>query len=180
MMPQKKNPDFAELVRGRSARLIGQLNHLLVVVKGLPLSYNRDLQEDKVALFDAFDTARSCTRVVCAMLESIQFQREAIEGALAGDFSNATELADGLAKLGVPFREAHEVTGRVVRWCISNQRTLESMTAAELKSIDPVIPASFDVECLTHRSAFQSRNSEGGTAPNRVREQIARARAELA
>ncbi len=178
IMPQKKNPDVAELIRGRTGRAIGALVQLATTLKGLPLAYNRDLQEDKEPVFYALDSVRGSLRLMNHMLLDAKFNRDRMRASLSGDFSNATDLADDLARKGVPFREAHEVVGHVVRRCIESKLKLEDMGVDDLKTIDP----RFDAESrrvLSHRYVMSARLSEGGTAPKAVLEQIAKAEAAL-
>ncbi len=178
IMPQKKNPDVAELIRGRTGRAIGALVQLATTLKGLPLAYNRDLQEDKEPVFYSLDSVRGSLRLMRHMLLDAKFNRDRMRAALSGDFSNATDLADDLARKGVPFREAHEVVGHVVRRCIESKLKLEDMGVEDLKTIDP----RFDAESrrvLSHRYVMSARVSEGGTAPKAVLEQILKAEAAL-
>jgi argininosuccinate lyase len=178
IMPQKKNPDVAELVRGKSGRAIGDLTALLVVVKGLPLAYNKDMQEDKEALFDATDTLGDCLRAVDGMVASMTVNADAMRTGALGGFMAATDLADYLAAHGVPFREAHEVVGRLVLECERSGRTLQDLSAAELRAAS----TSFDedaVDVLDIDTVVQRRASEGGTGHDAVREQLERARASV-
>ncbi len=171
IMPQKRNPDAAELVRGKAGRVIGDLNALLVMVKGLPLAYNRDLQEDRHALFDAVDTTRASARVLAGALATMTVRRERYEHALLGDFLLATELADHLATRGVPFREAHHVAGRIVSACEQRGADLSSLTVEALRAFHPAFDErSLDV--LDPRSAAHRRRSFGGTAPEEVARQV--------
>ena len=134
IMPQKKNSDMAELVRGKTGRVYGDLITLLTMLKGLPLAYNKDMQEDKEAVFDAFDTVNACLGVFAPMIETMTVKKENMLAAAKGGFINATDLADWLAKRGVPFRTAYKLTGEIVAWCIENGKDLESMTLEEYKS----------------------------------------------
>lgn len=179
MMPQKRNPDLAELIRGKSGRVYGDLISLLTMMKGLPLTYNKDMQEDKEALFDAADTARDCVTVVAAMLRSLHFPRERLAAATRGDFSTATDLADYLVRKGLPFRDAHDVVRRIVMACLAQERALEDLSLEELRDFCNRFDADALAEVSPERSAAR-RISEGGTAPERVREQIALARRLLA
>lgn len=174
IMPQKKNPDVAELMRGRTGRAVGSLIGLLTVLKGLPLSYNRDLQEDKYHLRTAADSTLQSVRLMRLMLETIKFHPAKMLASLEGDFSNATDLADDLAAKGIPFREAHEIVGRTVKWCIKSGRALESLSLEELQMID----SRFDEISLTrlpHLAVASARVSRGGTAPSAVQAQIEKA-----
>ena len=178
IMPQKKNPDVPELVRGKSARVIGHLNALLVLMKGQPLAYNRDNQEDKEPLFDTIDTVVDCLRVFAGMLGTLECRRERMREAARLGCMTATDLADYLVRRGVPFRDAHEAVGRAVRSAAETGRDLAEMTLEELRTFSPVIDGDvFDV--LTLEGSVAARNHPGGTAPARVRAAIARARERL-
>lgn len=175
MMPQKKNPDVPELVRGKSGRLIGDLMTLLTVMKGLPLTYNKDMQEDKEALFDAVDTIKACLSIMSPTIATLRLREERMEAALAGGFLNATDLADYLVRRGVPFRNAHGLVGRAVQYCTSRGKGLEDLTGEELSSLG--IDAGPDVkEALELKGMLSARSCVGGTAPERVREQLGRAK----
>jgi argininosuccinate lyase len=172
IMPQKKNPDFAELVRGKTGRAVGDLTALLVTLKGLPLAYNKDMQEDKEPAFDAVDTYAASLRAIAGMLSTIRVNAERMrEGALGG-FMAATDLADHLATRGVPFREAHEVVGRIVLACEREGRTLQDLTLEELRAASPEFGddavSAVDIDAVVAR-----RDTFGGTAPGRVEEQHA-------
>ncbi len=175
MMPQKRNPDLAELIRGKSGRVTGSLVSLLMMVKGLPLAYNKDMQEDKEPLFDAADTARGCLKVMAAMIQTARFNRDRLAAATRGDFSTATDLADYLVRKGLPFRDAHDVSRRIVMACLEQGRALEDLSLDELRAYSPLFAEDALLEVSPERSAAR-RTSEGGTAPERVREQIALAR----
>lgn len=178
IMPQKKNPDVAELVRGKSARVIGDLNALLVLMKGQPLAYNRDNQEDKAPLFDAADTTADCLRVFAGMLGTLQCRRERMREAARLGHTTATDLADYLVRRAVPFRDAHEVVGRAVRTAVETGRDLSDLTLDELRAFSPVIEGDV-FEVLTLEGSVAARNHPGGTAPEQVRAAIARARERL-
>lgn len=171
IMPQKRNPDAAELVRGKAGRVIGALNALLVMVKGLPLAYNRDLQEDRAALFDALETTSACARITAGMWRTLAFKASRYEDALRGDFLLATELADHLATRGVPFREAHHVAGRVVAWCEAEG---VDFTALDLDRLRGFHPAFGDdaLSWLDPREAAERRRSFGGTAWTEIQRQV--------
>jgi len=175
IMPQKKNPDSMELVRGKAARVVGDLMSLLTLVKALPLTYNRDLQEDKEPLFDAFDTTLASLQIARGVVESARFHTEKMRAAAAGGFSTATDVADYLVRHAVPFREAHEIVGHVVNYCEEAGKTLEDLTLVEWQGIDerftPTVLDAVGVE-----NSIRARKSFGGTAPERVREQLERAR----
>lgn len=171
IMPQKKNPDIAELVRGKTARVNGQLVVLLTMLKGLPLAYNKDMQEDKPAVFDAVETAIACLEAITPMVETLTVNVETMRAAAAKGFINATDCADYLAKKGVPFRDAYAHTGRLVAYCVEHGTTLEALPLdifkAESDVFDDGVYQAIDLmECL-HR-----RNSEGGPAPGAVKQQI--------
>jgi argininosuccinate lyase len=179
IMPQKKNPDAAELVRGRAGKVYGDLVGALTMLKGLPLTYNRDLQEDKGFVFDGVDTARACLRITGLMLRGAHFDAERMADAARDDFSNATELADALARKGMPFREAHAVAGKVVRRCLEQGKALESLSLAELREHSSLFDEAV-VAALQPAAVMAARTSSGGTAPAAVREQIRLARERLA
>lgn len=172
IMPQKKNPDAAELMRGRVGRVYGSLMGLLTVLKGLPLTYNRDLQEDKEPFFDADDTVRASLRVMAGMLAGLAFRPERMREALGQGFLNATELADYLAARGVPFREAHHITGRAVAFAESAGKTLEQLTLPELREFSPEIGEDV-YEALRYETAVARRNGPGGTGPESIAAQMA-------
>ena len=178
IMPQKKNPDVPELVRGKSARVIGHLNALLVLMKGQPLAYNRDNQEDKEPMFDTIDTVIDCLRVFAGMLGTLECRRERMREAARLGCMTATDLADYLVRNGVAFRDAHEAVGRAVRSALETGRDLSEMPLDELRSFSPAI--GDDVfEVLTLEGSVAARDHAGGTAPDRVRAAIARARERL-
>ncbi|HEX8234649.1 MAG TPA: argininosuccinate lyase [Abditibacteriaceae bacterium] len=174
IMPQKKNPDSMELVRGKSARVVGDLMSLITLVKALPLTYNRDLQEDKEPLFDAFDTAIASTQIARGVMETLRFNVEKMRAAAGGGFSTATDVADYLVRRGVPFREAHEMVGVVVNYCETNGKELMDLSLNEWQTLGE----HFDDEVLsvvTVDSSVAARKSYGGTAPEQVRKQLKRA-----
>ncbi len=138
IMPQKKNPDIAELVRGKTGRVYGALMSLLTTMKGIPLAYNKDMQEDKELAFDAMDTAKGCIALFNGMLATMRFKKENMEASAKNGFTNATDAADYLVNHGVPFRDAHGIIGRVVLYCIERNISIDDMTLAELQSISPV------------------------------------------
>ncbi len=175
IMPQKKNPDVAELVRGKTGRVYGSLIGLLTVLKGLPLAYHTDLQEDKERTFDALDTLKRCLEVTAGMVATMRFRRERLTQAVRQDFSNATDLADYLAKKGLPFREAHEVAGKVVLHCINTGRYLADLPLPELREFSPLIGDDI-FEAISPERCVADRRSLGGTSPERVAEQIALAK----
>lgn len=174
IMPQKKNPDVAELIRGKVGRLYGSLMGALTLLKGLPLSYNRDLQEDKYYLFEGIDTVRSCVRLMLIMLQNTNWKAENMMKSLSGDFSNATDLADDLVNKGLPFRQAHEVIGKTIAYCIKNKIKLEDLTLKELQQFSDLFNED-SLKVLPHLAVMKARTSEGGTAPCSVKNQIQKA-----
>jgi argininosuccinate lyase len=176
MMPNKKNPCAAELVRAKSGRVAGDLVNLLMVLKGLPLAYNRDLQEDKEALFDGVDTTLACLQVTARLVQGLRFDRDTMRRAALDGYTLATELADYLSRKGMPFRDAHHLVGRMVAEAIATHRGLESFTVAELQRFSPLFVADI-VDHLTLEGALGSRDVLGGTAPARVKEALAHVKA---
>jgi argininosuccinate lyase len=179
IMPQKKNPDVAELIRGKSGRLTGNLVALLTTLKGLPLAYNSDLQEDKEPFFDSVDTLEAILAVLPPMLASLTFDTERMRRAAGEHFSTATDLADYLVRKGLPFREAHEIVGRVVLHATRSGTTLEQLSVAELRGFSPLIDADV-TEILTVEASLRARAATGGTAPTAVARELAAARALVA
>ena len=176
MMPNKKNPCAAELVRAKSGRVAGDLVNLLMVLKGLPLAYNRDLQEDKEALFDAVDTTRSCLQVTARLVAGLRFDREAMRSAALAGYTLATEVADYLSRKGMPFRDAHRVVGQLVAKAIESHRQIEDFSLAELQQFSSLFAADVS-DHLTLEGALKSRDVIGGTSPARVKEALARVKA---
>jgi argininosuccinate lyase len=166
IMPQKRNPDVAELVRGKTGRVFGHLIALLTTLKGLPLTYNKDLQEDKEAFFDAVDTVAACLGTTAAMLHDVEVRTERIAAAAGADFSTATDYADYLAKKGLPFREAHGIVGRLVRTCEALECDLGDLSLEQLREASPLFGA--DAVGLSAPHAVAARDVVGGTAPARV------------
>jgi argininosuccinate lyase len=179
IMPQKKNPDAAELTRGKAGRVFGDLMAILTVQKGLPLSYNRDLQEDKEPLFDAADTLRGALSVFIPMIATAQFKAGRMRQSLKGDFSTATDLADYLVRTGMPFRKAHEVVGKLVAECIASNRGLEDLTINDLKSIAPELSEDA-LRLLQPEESAAARSVPGGTGRSAVRKQLDVAKVVLA
>lgn len=181
IMPQKKNPDVAELARGKAGRVYGDLMALLTTLKGLPLSYNKDMQEDKEPLFDTIDTLHLVLPAMHKMLSTARFRADRMRSATEGDFSTATDLADWLVRQGLPFRDAHEVVGQVVRYCLEHQQTLESLDAITLQTLSPLFEAKAEeaLDVLTVAYSVAARRSQGGTAPEAVRQQWLLARERL-
>ena len=173
IMPQKKNPDAAELIRGKSGRVFGNLVSLLTLMKGLPLAYNKDLQEDKEPLFDSADTVKTCLKIFTGMMQSAKFKSLSIEELSTSGFLTATDMADYLVLKGVPFREAHEVTGKIVAYCLDNGKTLDKLSLKELRKISK----RFDEDVSEHialKNSVDRKNIYGGTAKKQVKAQIAR------
>lgn len=178
MMPQKKNPDVAELIRGKSGRVFGHLQALLTMLKGLPLAYNKDMQEDKEALFDAVDTVKKCLIVFQPMLETIQVKKDVMAEAAQGGFTNATDLADYLVRRGMPFREAHAAAGQAVLYCLKKGLTLDRMSLEEYKEISPLVEGDV-YQAIDIKNCVGARKAPGGPAPEAVAGAIARARQRL-
>jgi argininosuccinate lyase len=178
IMPQKKNPDVAELARGKAGRLIGGLTGLLTTLKGLPLSYNRDLQEDKEPVFDAVDTLLLVLPAVAGLVGTLRFHAERMAHSAAAGYSLATDLAELLVRRGVPFREAHEVVGHLVVWCQVNDCELAEVSDTDLAKVSPHLTPEVR-EVLTVPGALAARRSFGGTAPARVAEQLAALRSRV-
>lgn len=175
IMPQKKNPDVAELIRGKTGRVYGDLIALLTVMKGLPLAYNKDMQEDKESLFDGLDTAQKCIEVFTGMIGTARFNKGRMEaGALSG-FTNATDAADYLVKKGLPFRSAHEVTGGLVLCCIKAKKTLLDLTLPEFKEHSPLFEADI-YDALSLSACVNQRSLPGGPAPAAVSAALAEAK----
>jgi argininosuccinate lyase len=171
-MPQKKNPDVAELARGKAGRLIGGLTGLLTTLKGLPLTYNRDLQEDKEPVFDAVDTLLLVLPAMAGLISTMRFNSERMVRSAAAGYALATDLAELLVRRGVPFREAHEVVGHLVVWCQVHECDLADVSDEDLARVSAhLTPDVRDV--LTVPGALAARQSHGGTAPARVAEQLA-------
>ncbi len=179
IMPQKKNPDVPELVRGKTGRVNGHLVSLLTLMKSQPLAYNKDNQEDKEPLFDTVDTIKGCLKAYADMVPAIRAKADKMREAARRGFSTATDLADYLVKKGVAFRDAHEIVGKAVAFGVAEQRDLSDMTLQELQQFSDVIGDDvFDV--LTLEGSVQARDHLGGTAPSQVRAAVARARQRLA
>jgi argininosuccinate lyase len=171
MMPQKKNPDVPELVRGKTGRVYGQLINLLTTMKALPLSYNRDLQEDKPALFDALDTVIASLQVLTELMRRLKVNREALEEAVQGGGLLATELADYLVTKGVPFREAHAITGRVVRTALERGRELDALSLEEFREFSERFDKGVFAR-LSVQAAIDRKGQIGGTASGQVAQRI--------
>jgi argininosuccinate lyase len=178
IMPQKKNPDAAELLRAKAPRVVGHLSALHGVLHGLPLTYNKDMQEDKEHLFDAADTLDLCLQAATGMLTSLSFDRERLAGAAADEMIAAVDVADMLVRRGVPFRQSHGIVAALVRQAVGSGRTLSQLSREELAEFSDALDDDY-YEVLSSRAWLESKVSEGGTALDRVREQLAHARAEL-
>ena len=178
IMPQKKNPDMAELIRGKTGRVYGNLLGLLTVMKSLPLAYNKDLQEDKEGMFDTVDTILNSLDVLAGMLSSMQVNKAKMQQSTENDFSNATELADYLAEKGLPFREAHEIVGKLVLDSIKHGKNIQDWDLEELQVYHPLIEEDIYIY-LRPETAVQRRNSLGGTGFEQVKYQIEQAKKEL-
>jgi len=176
IMPQKKNPDVPELIRGKTGRVFGHLQAMLVLMKGLPLAYNKDLQEDKEGLFDAVKTTQASLQAMTILLaEGIEFRHQRLSEAVAEDFSNATDVADYLANKGVPFREAYNLVGKVVRTSLATGKLLKDLTLAEWQAIHPAFEADI-YTAITPQQVVSARNSYGGTGFQQVRNAIEHAK----
>lgn len=171
MMPQKKNPDVPELIRGKAGRLFGHLQALLTVMKGLPLAYNRDLQEDKVPLFDAVETVKACLEMMRQLVRQMRVRKEKMIAAARNGFMNATDLADYLVERGMTFRSAHALVGKLVRYCIRHGRKIEELSLEELRRSSRKIDRDV-YRYLTAESAVQRRRAAGGTALVNVRRRL--------
>lgn len=167
IMPQKKNPDVPELIRGKTGRVFGNLFSLLVVLKGLALAYNRDLQEDKEPLFDTVDTVKACLSVLAGMMSKIRFNKKIMGKAAGSGFLTATDIAEYLARKGLPFRTAHKITGKIVRYCLDKKKTLTDLTLQEFKKFSGLIGKDIFSRIQTEVS-INRKNSYGGTARKRV------------
>ncbi|MCC5662480.1 argininosuccinate lyase [Nostoc sp. CHAB 5784] len=180
IMPQKKNPDVPELVRGKTGRVFGHLQALLVIMKGLPLAYNKDLQEDKEGLFDSVNTVKASLEAMTILLrEGLEFRTQRLEQAVTEDFSNATDVADYLAARGVPFREAYNLVGKIVKTCDAAGKLLKDLSLEEWQQFHPGFAADI-YEAISPRQVVATRNSYGGTGFAQVRKALIAARAQIA
>ena len=175
IMPQKKNPDVTELIRGKTGRVYGDLNTLLVMLKGTPLAYNKDMQEDKEAIFDAIDTVKLCLTTFIPMLSTMELYKENMRNAAARGFINATDCADYLVKKGLPFRDAYKITGTLVAYCIKHQTVLENLSIEEFRELSPVFDDDV-YEAIKLETCVNMRKADGGPAPEAVKKQIEFAR----
>jgi len=178
LMPQKKNPDSLELVRGKSGRVFGDLQTLLTMLKGLPLTYNKDMQEDKEAVFDAFDTVQACAAVTATVLGHLAVNRQQLERASACGYMNATELADYLVRKGAPFREAHAIVGKIVLHAIEHGVELQQLSLPVLQRFSSLIESDV-IDALSLESTLSSKGQLGGTSPERVSAALSQARERL-
>ncbi|KAF5091053.1 Argininosuccinate lyase [anaerobic digester metagenome] len=172
IMPQKKNPDIAELVRGKTGRVYGNLMGLLTTMKGIPLAYNKDMQEDKEPVFDTYDTLKICLITFAKMIKTLTVNKETMKKAAAGGFSNATDAADWLVKHGIAFRDAHEIIGKLVFFALEQQKSLDELTLDEYRSISPVFDESI-FSAIDLNVCVNQRNIIGGPAEEQVRKAIA-------
>ena len=173
IMPQKKNPDIAELIRGKTGRVYGALMSLLTIMKGIPLAYNKDMQEDKELSFDAFDTVNNCIHLFTGMIATIKFNKEVMEKSAMNGFTNATDAADYLVKKGMPFRDAHAVIGRLVLYCIENNKAIHELKLLELKSICDM----FDMDVydeISLETCVEKRITTGGPSRMAITNEIAK------
>ena len=170
-MPQKKNPDIAELIRGKSGRVYGSLISLLTTMKGLPLAYNKDMQEDKEMSFDAIDTLKSLIKLMSGMLSTMKFNHEKMAGSARGGFTNATDAADYLVKKNVAFRDAHEIVGRLVLYGIENKKSLDDFTLEEFKNISEYFEEDI-YDAISLKTCVEKRNTKGAPGLNAINEEI--------
>ena len=159
-MPQKKNPDIAELVRGKTGRVYGALVSILTTMKGLPLAYNKDMQEDKELTFDAIDTVKGCLALFTGMVDTMSFRKDVMADSAKNGFTNATDAADYLVNHGVPFRDAHGIVGRLVLTCIDKGISLDELSLAEYKEISPVFEEDI-YEAISLKTCVEKRNTIG-------------------
>ncbi len=171
IMPQKKNPDVAELARGKSGRVFGSLMGLLTMLKGLPLAYNKDMQEDKEQIFDALDTVKMCLPVFCGMLSTMKVRKENMRKGAKGGFTNATDVADYLVKHGLPFRDAHAVSGKMVAYCLDTDKCIEDLSLEEFKTFSPLFEEDI-YDAVSLETCVNQRSIIGGPAPDTVKKVI--------
>ena len=179
IMPQKKNPDIAELVRGKTGRVYGALVSILTTMKGLPLAYNKDMQEDKELTFDAIDTVKGCILLFTGMMKTIQFRKDVMEVSAMKGFTNATDAADYLVKHGVPFRDAHSIIGQLVLYCIEKDKAIDELSMEELKAISPVFEADIYEE-ISLETCVNKRLTFGAPSPDVMKQVILQCRNYLA
>lgn len=176
IMPQKKNPDVAELVRGKTGRVYGDLMGLLTVMKGLPLAYNKDMQEDKEAVFDAVDTGKMCIDIFTRMLSTCRFKKDSMYKAASKGFTNATDFADYLVKKGTPFRTAHEITGKLVLECLNRGLGIEDLSLEELQELGGDLIQADVYDAISLKTCVEGRKLTGGPAPDTVKADIEKAK----
>jgi argininosuccinate lyase len=177
IMPQKKNPDVAELVRGKSARTIGNLVQILTLMKGLPLTYNRDLQEDKEPLFDSINTVINSLSITKGLLKALTFNKKTAENLAIGGYSLATDIADYLTIKGIPFRESHNIVGKIVQYCIKKNLSFSELSLDEYKQFSEKF--NKDILDLDARQSLRNRNLLGGTSPQQVQKALKKAEVQL-
>lgn len=175
IMPQKKNPDIAELVRGKTGRVYGALMQMLTSMKGLPLAYNKDMQEDKELTFDAIDTVKGCVVLFTGMLDTMKFRKDIMEQSAKHGFTNATDVADYLVRKGIPFRDAHGITGRLVLDCLDRGCSLDDLPLEEFRRYSPVIDSDI-YEAISMKTCVERRNTTGAPGPEAIRAEIERNR----
>ena len=171
IMPQKKNPDIAELVRGKTGRVYGALMQMLTTMKGIPLAYNKDMQEDKEMTFDAIDTTKGCIALFTGMISSIHFRNDVMEKSAKNGFTNATDAADYLVNHGVPFRDAHSIVGRLVLMCIDKNISLDELPLDEYRTVSPVFEEDI-YEAISMKTCVERRNTTGAPGPKAMAEEI--------
>ena len=170
-MPQKKNPDIAELVRGKTGRVYGALTSLLTTMKGIPLAYNKDMQEDEELTFDAIDTVKGCIALFTGMIDTMSVNKDRMKDSAANGFTNATDAADYLVKNGVPFRDAHGIIGRLVLYAIDQNKSLDELSLAEYQEICPVFKEDI-YEAISMKTCVEKRNTIGAPGPEAMNEVI--------
>ena len=179
IMPQKKNPDITELIRGKTGRVTGDLVTLLSMLKGLPLAYNKDMQEDKEAIFDAIDNVKLCLKTFIPMIGTMRINKENMRNAAARGFINANDCADYLGKKGMPFRDAYKITGQLVALCIEKNETLETLPLEEYRNFTDLFDKDV-YDAISLETCVNQRNSYGGPSPEAVKVQIEKTKASLA
>ena len=170
-MPQKKNPDIAELVRGKTGRVYGALISILTTMKGIPLAYNKDMQEDKELTFDAIDTVKGCIALFNGMISTMKLNKENMKASAMNGFTNATDAADYLVKNGVPFRDAHGIIGQLVLYCIDNNKAIEELSIEELQNISPVFKEDI-YDAISLKTCVEKRNTIGAPGPEAMKQVI--------
>ena len=178
IMPQKKNPDIAELIRGKTGRVYGALVSLLTTMKGIPLAYNKDMQEDKELTFDAIDTVKGCIALFTGMIKTIKFHRDIMQNSAMKGFTNATDAADYLVNHGVPFRDAHGIIGKLVLYCIEKDKAIDELTLDELKAVSPVFEQDI-YKAISLETCVNKRTTIGAPGPDAMKEVIRIQRAYL-